>query len=146
MTNIEQFISRHVTERDTSLFASDIEANRDALSKSIHGKSMLVIGGAGSIGSSFIKACLPFRPKSLVVVDISENGFADMTRDLRSTREMYVPDDYVPYPIDYAPPRCSPRCSRQGASSISWRTSLPPSTSGARRTPSRSRPCSATTS
>lgn len=104
MTNIEQFISNYVTERATSLFASDIESNRGALTSAIKDKSMLVIGGAGSIGSSFIKACLPFRPKSLVVVDISENGLAELTRDLRSTKGMFVPDDYVPYPIDYASP------------------------------------------
>ncbi|MBQ3799500.1 MAG: polysaccharide biosynthesis protein [Treponema sp.] len=104
MLNLNQFIAKYVTGRDRSLFLPDIETNRSALSKSIHGKTMLVIGGAGSIGSSFIKACLPFRPKSLVVVDLSENGLAELTRDLRSTRGMYVPDDYVPYPIDYASP------------------------------------------
>ncbi len=37
---------------------------------------MLVIGGAGSIGSSFIKAILTFRPAELVVVDINENAFS----------------------------------------------------------------------
>lgn len=104
MIQLEQFIAKYVTERKKSLFELDIEANRKVLSRKIHGKSMLVIGGAGSIGSSFIKACLPFRPKSLVVVDLSENGLAELTRDLRSTKGMYVPDDYVPYPIDYASP------------------------------------------
>lgn len=61
------------------MFSADIEANRDALSKKIAGKSVLVIGGAGSIGSSFIKALLPFKPASLVVVDYNEKrpGGAD---------------------------------------------------------------------
>ncbi|MBQ3800112.1 MAG: polysaccharide biosynthesis protein, partial [Treponema sp.] len=49
-------------------------------------------------------ACLPFKPGALVVVDISENGLAELTRDLRSTGGLYVPDDYVPYPMDYASP------------------------------------------
>ena len=102
MTNLEQFISKYVTERDSSLFARDIKHNSDALTKAIDGKSMLVIGGAGSIGSSFIKACLQFKPKSLVVVDVNENGLAELTRDLRSTKGMFVPEDYVPYPINYA--------------------------------------------
>ncbi|MDY2590729.1 MAG: polysaccharide biosynthesis protein, partial [Agathobacter sp.] len=39
---------------------------------------------------------------SLVVVDINENALAELTRDLRSTREMYVPEDYIPYPMDFA--------------------------------------------
>ena len=65
---------------------------------------MLVIGGAGSIGSSFIKALLPFGPASLVVVDYNENALAELTRDLRSTKGMYVPEDYIPYPMDFASP------------------------------------------
>ena len=104
MINLEQFISQYVTERDSSLFAKDIQNNSVALTKAIKDKSMLVIGGAGSIGSSFIKACLQFHPKALVVVDVNENGLAELTRDLRSTKGMYVPDDYVPYPINYAQP------------------------------------------
>lgn len=104
MLNLEQFISKYVTERDSSLFAKDIQNNSEALTKAICGKTMLVIGGAGSIGSSYIKACLQFKPKALVVVDVNENGLAELTRDLRSTKGMYVPDDYVPYPINYAQP------------------------------------------
>ena len=84
--NLDSFISKYVTERNLSLFDRDIKNNSEALTKAIKDKTMLVIGGAGSIGSSFIKACLPFMPKSLVVVDVNENGLAELTRDLRSTR------------------------------------------------------------
>lgn len=86
------------------MFLPDVEASAAALSEKIAGKSVLVIGGAGSIGSSFIKAILPFRPASLVVVDINENALAELTRDLRSTKGMYVPEDYLPYPMDFASP------------------------------------------
>ena len=102
MFNLEKFIGKYVTGRDESMFLKDIEDNRDALSKGIKGKTVLVIGGAGSIGSSFIRAILPFEPKSLVVVDTNENALAELTRDLRSTKGMYVPEDYVPYPMDFA--------------------------------------------
>ena len=102
MINIEQFISTYVTERDSSLFAKDIQNNHTALTNAIKDKTLLVIGGAGSIGSSFIKACLPFRPKTLVVVDVNENGLAELTRDLRSSKDLFIPDDYIPYPINYA--------------------------------------------
>lgn len=104
MFHLDQFISQYVTKRPVSMFSADIEANRDALSKKIAGKSVLVIGGAGSIGSSFIKALLPFKPASLVVVDYNENALAELTRDLRSTKGMYVPEDYIPYPMDFASP------------------------------------------
>ena len=86
------------------MFWQDIEANRAALTARIEGKRVLVIGGAGTIGSSFIKAILPFRPATLVVVDTNENALAELTRDLRSTKGMYVPADYVPYPMDFASP------------------------------------------
>lgn len=102
MFNLDQFINQYVTKRSSSMFYSDIEANKLALSQKIKNKTVLVIGGAGSIGSSFIKAILPFKPASLVVVDMNENALAELTRDLRSTKGMYVPDDYVPYPMDFA--------------------------------------------
>ena len=104
MFSLDRFISQYVTKRPSSMFYPDIEANRDELRKRIEGKSVLVIGGAGSIGSSFIKALLPFKPSTLVVVDTNENALAELTRDLRSTKGMYVPDDYLPYPMDFASP------------------------------------------
>jgi len=104
MFNLDQFISEYVTKRPVSMFLQDIEANRALLTERICNKSVLVIGGAGSIGSSFIKALLPFKPKTLVVVDTNENALAELTRDLRSTKGMFVPDDYIPYPMDFASP------------------------------------------
>ena len=104
MFSLESFINKFVTKRPSSMFYPDIESNKDALTKKIQGKSVLVIGGAGSIGSSFIKAILPFKPASLVVVDTNENALTELTRDLRSTKGMFVPGDYVTYPMDFASP------------------------------------------
>lgn len=102
MFELNSFISNYVTRRPQSMFVDDIDANKGRLKEKIEGKSILVIGGAGSIGSSYIKAVLPYKPQTLVVVDINENGLAELTRDLRSTYGMYVPIDYVTYPMDYA--------------------------------------------
>lgn len=102
MFELNQFIAKYVTKRPRSMFLGDIEKNKEKLSEKIEGKAVLVIGGAGSIGSSFIKAVLPFKPKSLVVVDINENALAELTRDLRSTKGMFIPQDYIPYPMDFA--------------------------------------------
>ena len=104
MTSIEKFIADNVIMRPKSMFLDDIESYRDRLSEKIEGKSLLVIGGAGSIGSSFIKATLPFKPASLIVVDINENALAELTRDLRSTPGLYMPEIYVPYPMDFNAP------------------------------------------
>ena len=104
MFELNSFISQYVTKRPQSMFWEDIENHREKLTEKIKDKTVLVIGGAGSIGSSYIKAVLPFQPKSLVVVDINENALAELTRDLRSTKGMFVPEDYVPYPMDFASP------------------------------------------
>lgn len=104
MIYLDNFISEYVTKRSSSMFLPDIQANKEELFQKIEGKTVLVIGGAGSIGSSFIKALLPFRPKTLVVVDTNENALAELTRDLRSTKGMYVPTDYITYPMDFASP------------------------------------------
>lgn len=101
MFHLTQFIKDKVTGRQTSMFAADIEANRECLAEEIGGKTVLVIGGAGTIGSSFIRALLPFRPAALVVVDINENGLTELTRDLRSTPGGYVPQEYVTYPMNF---------------------------------------------
>lgn len=102
MINLDKFISNYVIKREKSMFLEDIEKNKEKLSEKIAGKTMLVIGGAGSIGSSFIRAVLPFKPKSLIVVDINENALAELTRDLRSTKGMFVPEEYIPYPMDFS--------------------------------------------
>jgi len=104
MFDLSKFISDYVTKRPVSMFYEDIQNHAKELSTKIKDKSVLVIGGAGSIGSSYIKAILPFEPKTLVVVDINENGLAELTRDLRSTKGLFVPEDYIPYPMDFASP------------------------------------------
>jgi len=98
--NINNFIKEHITKRPESYFLKDIEANRPQLSTEIKEKKILVIGGAGTIGSSFVKAILPFEPASLVVVDYSENGLTELTRDLRS-QDIFIPAEYITYPFDF---------------------------------------------
>ena len=102
MFNLNQFIADYVVKRHRSMFLDDIEGNLDKLKSKIQGNSLLVIGGAGSIGSSFIRAILPFKPAALVVVDTNENALAELTRDLRSTKGIFVPEDYLPYPMDFS--------------------------------------------
>lgn len=67
MFNLNKFIADSVTFRATSMFEPDIQANAERLTREIKGKKVCVIGGAGSIGSSFIKAVLRFQPAQVVV-------------------------------------------------------------------------------
>ncbi len=104
MFNLDKFIADSVTFRSVSMFAADIEANKETLTREIKGKKVCVIGGAGSIGSSFIKAVLRFEPKSVVIVDLNENGLAELVRDVRSTEGLYVPDEFRCYTLNFADP------------------------------------------
>lgn len=101
LIDIPSFIKTHITKRPESLFLKDIENNKALLTKKIKNKSVLVIGGAGTIGSSYIKAVLKFEPKRLYVVDTNENGLTELTRDLRSDKNQFVPDDYKTYPMSF---------------------------------------------
>ncbi len=104
MFNLTKFISDSVTFRPESMFAADIEANKNTLEREIKDKKVCVIGGAGSIGSSFIKAVLRFQPKSVVVVDLNENGLAELVRDVRSTKGLFCPDEFRCYTLNFADP------------------------------------------
>ena len=86
------------------MFEQDILQFSDELSEKIQNKKVLVIGGAGTIGSSYIKAVLNFKPGKLVVVDINENGLTELTRDLRSTENQFIPKDYITYPMNFGDP------------------------------------------
>ncbi|MCH7401716.1 UDP-N-acetylglucosamine 4,6-dehydratase [Belliella kenyensis] len=101
--NTNQFILDYL-ERNESLFSEDLKNNHSQLSQDILGKNLMVIGGAGTIGSSFIKAALKFKPAKLVVVDINENGLTELVRDLRSVEGQFVPDDFVTYPLSFDSP------------------------------------------
>lgn len=104
MFNLDKFIADSVTSRPVSMFAKDIEAKKEILTLEIKGKKVCVIGGAGSIGSSFIKAILRFEPVSVVVVDLNENGLAELVRDVRSTEGLYIPEEFRCYTLNFADP------------------------------------------
>ena len=88
MFDLDQFINEYVIKRDHSMFVDDMEANIDILRSKIEGKSVLVIGGTGSIGSAFIRTILPCDPAEFIVVDTNENALTELTRSLRSSSEL----------------------------------------------------------
>jgi FlaA1/EpsC-like NDP-sugar epimerase len=101
MLDINQFIYHKVLGREESFFRADIESNKPELEEVIAGKKVLVIGGGGTIGSNYIKAILPFKPASVIVVDSSENGLTELVRDVRSTNGLFVPDEFMTYPVNF---------------------------------------------
>lgn len=101
--DLPAFISS-ITNRPESLLLPDLQLHQQALDAAIRDKKILVIGGAGTIGSSFIKALLPYRPSELYVVDTNENGLTELVRDVRSTPGLYVPPVLVTYPLSFSQP------------------------------------------
>lgn len=104
LPDLQEFITRYVTRRPESCFLPDLRRFEAELSGRIDGRSVLVIGGAGTIGSAFIKALLRFRPARLFVVDTNENGLTELVRDLRSSLGYHLPAHLFTYPIDFGDP------------------------------------------
>lgn len=101
--DLPKFISS-ITGRPVSLLKADLQTHHHALVSAIRDKKILIIGGAGTIGSSFIKALLPYHPAELYVVDTNENGLTELVRDLRSTPGLYVPPVLITYPLSFSQP------------------------------------------
>lgn len=99
--NTEQFTSEFITRRRESLLAPDIDRNREQLTAMLSGRRVMVIGGAGTIGSQYIKALLRFGIGGLVVVDTSENGLTELVRDLRSSVDYQLPAEFITYPVNF---------------------------------------------
>ncbi len=102
--SLEQFIEKHIVRRGDSLLKDDIKDKYDKLSSLIQGNSFLITGGAGTIGSSYLKAILPFHPARITIVDYNENGLTELVRDLRSTPGIKLPDHFLTYPFDFGSP------------------------------------------
>ena len=100
--DLERFIREKVTLRERSLLADDFARYDAELHDRIDGRRVLVIGGAGSIGSHYIKALLRFNVAKLVVVDISENGLTELVRDVRSSGMYRIPKEFITYPVNFS--------------------------------------------
>jgi FlaA1/EpsC-like NDP-sugar epimerase len=90
----ETIIKKHIN------FDTDLKIFSDNLLSKIERKNILVIGGAGTIGSSYIKQILKYKPSRITVVDINENGLTELTRDLRSSNLLDYNPEYVTYPVN----------------------------------------------
>jgi FlaA1/EpsC-like NDP-sugar epimerase len=81
------------------LFSSDISLREKELSRIIKLSRFLVIGGAGSIGSTVAYEIFKRGPKLLHVVDISENNLTELVRNIRSSLG-YIDGEFETFAID----------------------------------------------
>lgn len=92
------------TGRGAPLFTPDLTGARERLTAQLPGRRVLVIGGAGSIGSATVAELSAFDLAALHVVDVSENGLAELTRDLRSRPAGLGIREFRTLPLDFGSP------------------------------------------
>ena len=97
-------LSRTATGRDQSLFAEDLKAYDKIVREAITGSRILVIGGAGSIGSNTVHTLVKYEPATLHVIDHNENALAELVRELRSSSNPMRVPDFRTLPLDYGSP------------------------------------------
>ena len=86
--------------RSSTLFDADLEKYSDEINEIISTSRFLVIGGAGTIGQEVVKQLFVRKPKTLHVVDISENNLVELVRDLRSGYG-YISGDLKTFALDF---------------------------------------------
>ncbi len=64
-----------------------VELNTDSISAYVEGKTVLVTGGGGSIGSELARQLAHFNPQKLVLLDIYENNLYFLELELRNKYE-----------------------------------------------------------
>src|SRR5262245_39285087 len=97
-------LDRLVLGRSASQFAEDIEERMDDLRRAVAGRRVLVIGGAGTIGSATTLLVSNLGPRALHVVDQSENYLAELVRELRGRPGGLSVSDFRALPLDYGAP------------------------------------------
>jgi FlaA1/EpsC-like NDP-sugar epimerase len=65
------------------LFRNPIQINSEKTSNYYRGKTILITGGGGSIGSEICRQLAKFKPKKLIVLDFYENNAYDIQQELK---------------------------------------------------------------
>ena len=82
---MKEEIIKNLLGRSESLFDSDFLLAKDKINDKARRSTFVVVGGAGSIGSSVVRLLVKLRAKKIQVVDISENNLVELIRDIRSS-------------------------------------------------------------
>lgn len=77
--NIDNFDLKQLLQRD------EVVLNEQKVSEFISNKTVLVTGGAGSIGSELCRQIAKYNPYKLIILDIYENSAYDLQQELLRT-------------------------------------------------------------
>jgi FlaA1/EpsC-like NDP-sugar epimerase len=67
-----------------------VEPNKDLFKKNISDKVVMVTGAGGSIGSELCRQILSFKPKILVLYELSESSLYQINQELKANNEFNV--------------------------------------------------------
>lgn len=96
-------LGRLVTGREVSLFEADYRQATHRLRGAFAGKRILVVGAAGSIGSSTLRCLLEWGPMETLLVDTAENNLVEVLREIRSDPALAEANVAIE-PIDFGSP------------------------------------------
>ena len=93
-------ISKHLKDVSIEdlLGRGEVKLSQGEIRSYIKGKSILVTGAGGSIGSQIVREIFKFKPSQLVLVDVNENALYMLERDLdfeKSHRKEYEDISYI---------------------------------------------------
>ena len=93
-------ISKHLKDVSIEdlLGRGEVKLSQGEIRSYIKGKSILVTGAGGSIGSQIVREIFKFKPSQLVLVDVNENALYMLERDLdfeKSHRKEYKDISYI---------------------------------------------------
>lgn len=71
-------------EIDDLLGREPISVNLDNIMQYVKGKTVMITGGGGSIGSELSRQIANYKPKRLIIVDIYENNAYDIQQELKT--------------------------------------------------------------
>jgi FlaA1/EpsC-like NDP-sugar epimerase len=93
-------LARGVLAGRAEIFERDYIAHQFQLREELRGRTVCVIGAGGSIGRATAEALLEYGPRRTLLIDISENNLAEVTRRLRNRFGQSAPD-FEAWALDY---------------------------------------------
>ena len=92
-------ISKHLKDVSIEdlLGRGEVKLSQGEIRSYIKGKSILVTGAGGSIGSQIVREIFKFKPSQLVLVDVNENALYMLERDLDFEKSHSKEYEYIQY-------------------------------------------------
>ena len=93
-------LARIIVGRPNSFLNDSIQGEHTHLEHAYAGRRVLILGAGGFIARQTLRAILPFRPAYVGLVDISENGLAEVVRSVRSSDAVHSGTTVEPWLAD----------------------------------------------